>query len=60
MPKQNIERKLCEAASDYKLAQTDKEFASLNGGVETLHDRLLSATTEWEAWLSDDDNHDAA
>lgn len=43
---------VAEAASDFRLARRDAEFAEINGGIEKLERHLFDAVTSWEFFAS--------
>ena len=47
--------KVCERASDYKLAQQEPEFCRLNGGMDVIRQRLFNATVNWECAMTQAD-----
>ena len=47
----DVSRCVAEAASDYKLAKVDRNFARKNGGVRALEKCLLDATKRWEDYI---------
>lgn len=45
-------RRVTEYASDYFMGVANREFASMNGGLDSLRDRLADAVTLWEKCVS--------